>query len=278
MADYVAGKSIVITGAGGGFGRLLSLKAAARGAKITCADINPETAEETAKMVRDAGGEARASTVDVTQYEQVRALVEDAVDAFGCVDVMVNNAGTMPLAMMEDHSQALEAWNRCIDINFKGVMNGCVAAYDPMMKQGRGHVINVSSIYGNHPVVGSAVYGATKAAVNYFSDSFRQDCRGKIKVTIVKPTGVPGTGLGAGVISPMGAIGIVGQNAQEFYDLLGGMAEGRLPNSGLDPEGIDYLVLAPEYIADAMMHAIDQPWGVSIGEITVRAAGDHYIM
>lgn len=278
MADYVSSKSIVITGAGSGFGRLLSLKAGARGASITCGDINADTAEETARKVRDAGGNAQSCAVDVTQFTQVQALVAKAVEAFGSIDVMVNNAGTMPLAMMEDHALAMEAWNRCIDINFKGVMHGCIAAYDPMMAQGRGHVINVSSIYGNHPVVGSAVYGATKAAVNYFSDSYRQDCRGKIKVTIVKPTGVPGTGLSAGVISPMGAVGIVGQNAAEFYELMGGMAEGKLPNSGLSPDDMDYLVLAPEYIADAMLHAIDQPWGVSIGEITVRASGDHYIM
>ena len=153
-----------------------------------------------------------------------------------------------------------------------------VAVHDQMMAQGRGHVINISSIYGNFPVVGAGVYGATKAAVNFLSESLRMESRGRIKVTIVKPTGVPGTGLGAGVINPAAVVGIVGQNIMEFGTVLEALGEGRLAAEALDPENIDYLVLDPAFIAAEVLHVIDQPLGVSVGEVTVRAAGDHYLL
>lgn len=278
MADHVSGKSIVITGAGGGFGRLVAQKAAARGAKVTLGDINLPAAEDVAAEIRAAGGQAQAVAVDVTQLAQVKALVGAALDAFGRVDVMLNNAGIMPLAFIADHEAAYAAWERCIDINIKGVLNGMVAAHDPMIAQGSGHVINVSSIYGNFPVTGAAVYGASKAAVNFLSESFRVEARGKVKVTIVKPTGVPATGLGGTVVNQAASVGILGQNTPDFMAMVAGMQDGTFPAERLDPENIDYASLAPEHIADAIIHAIDQPAGVSIGEITVRAAGDHFIL
>ncbi|MFM2272541.1 MAG: hypothetical protein RL702_1606 [Pseudomonadota bacterium] len=278
MTDHVSGKSIVITGAGGGFGRLVALKAAARGAMVTLGDIDLAAAEAAAGEVRAAGGQAQAVAVDVRQLAEVKALVARAVDAFGRIDVMINNAGIMPLAFIADHEAAHAAWERCIDINIKGTLNGMVAAHDPMIEQGRGHVINLSSIYGNFPVIGAAVYGASKTAVNFLSESFRVETRGKIKVTIVKPTGVPATGLSASVINPAASVGILGQNTPDFMAMVEGMQAGTFPAERLDPANIDYASLAPEHIADAVIHAIDQPWGVSIGDITVRAAGDHFVL
>lgn len=278
MTNHVAGKSIVITGAGGGFGGLTSRKAAALGARLTCADINLEAAEAVAGEIRAAGGEAQAVAADVTDIESMRRLAQAAIGAYGVIDVMVNNAGIMPLAYIADHEKALQAWSRCIDINFKGVVNGSVAVFDQMMAQGRGQVINLSSIYGNHPVVGGAVYGATKAAVNYFSESLRVEARGKIKVTIVKPTGVMSTGLGGTVVNAQAGMGIMGHNAGAFAESLGQMRAGTLPPDQLDAESIGYVSLAPEHIADAIIHVINQPWGVSIGDITVRASGDHFIL
>ena len=278
MTNHAAGKSIVITGAGSGFGKLTAERLGALGAKVACADVNLEAAEAAAAGVRAAGGMARAFRADVASIAEMRALARDVVDAFGAIDVMVNNAGVMPLAFYSDHAAALEAWHRCIDVNFKGVLNGIVAVYDQMIAQGRGHVVNLSSIYGNFPVVGAAVYGATKAAVNFLSESLRVESRGKIKVTIVKPTGVPTTGLGTTVINQAAVVGILGQNMSEFMEMFGQMAEGRLPAEQLDPGHIGYPSLAPEFIADAIVHAIDQPWGVSIGDVTVRATGDHFIL
>ncbi len=278
MSDHIAGKSIVITGAGGGFGRLVAQKAAARGAKVTLGDINLAAAEDVAAEIRAGGGQAQALATDVTELSQVKALVAAALDAHGAIDVMLNNAGIMPLAFIADHEAAYGAWERCIDINIKGVLNGMVAAHDAMIAAGRGHVINVSSIYGNFPVTGAAVYGASKAAVNFLSESLRVESRGKIKVTIVKPTGVPATGLGGTVINQAASVGILGQNTPEFMAMVTQMQDGTFPAERLDPENIDYASLAPEHIADAIIHAIDQPWGVSVGDITIRAAGDHFIL
>lgn len=278
MTDHIAGKSIVITGAGGGFGRLVAHKVAARGARVTLGDIDQAAAEAVAVDIRAQGGQAQACATDVRDLSQVKALVAAALAQFGAVDVMLNNAGIMPLAFIADHDAAYAAWDRCIDINIKGVLNGMVAAHDAMMAAGRGHIINVSSIYGNFPVTGAAVYGASKAAVNFLSESLRVESRGKIKVTIVKPTGVPATGLGSTVINQAASVGILGQNTPEFLDMVSQMQAGTFPADRLNPDNIDYASLAPEHIADAIVHAIDQPWGVSIGDITVRAAGDHFIL
>jgi NADP-dependent 3-hydroxy acid dehydrogenase YdfG len=278
MSNHVAGKSIVITGAGSGFGKLVAERVTARGARVACADLNLDAAEAVAAGIRASGGEARAFRCDVASIADMRALAAAAVDAFGAIDVMINNAGVMPLAFFSDHAAALEAWHRCIDVNMKGVLNGMVAVYDQMIAQGRGHVVNISSIYGNFPVTGAAVYGATKAAVNFLSESLRVEARGKIKVTIVKPTGVPTTGLAGTVVNQGAAVGILGQNLMEFMEMFGQIAEGTFPAEKLDPTSIAYPSLAPEFIADAIVHAIDQPWGVSIGDVTVRAAGDHFIL
>ncbi|MFN3523587.1 MAG: SDR family oxidoreductase [Phenylobacterium sp.] len=278
MSDHITGKTIVITGAGGGFGRLVAQKAAARGAQVTCGDIDAHAVRETAEGILAAGGQAQALAADVTRLEDMTALVQASVSAYGGVDVMVNNAGVMPLAFFSDHAAAYAAWVRCIDINIKGVLNGMVAAYDPMIAAGRGQIVNISSIYGNFPVVGAAVYGASKAAVNVLSESFRMETRGRIKVTTVKPTGVPATGLAGAIVNPAAVVGIVGHNMADFTQAMSAMGEGDLAGGRLDPEEMDYVALAPEHIADAVIHAIDQPWGVSIGDITVRAAGDHYIL
>ncbi|NQY57250.1 MAG: SDR family NAD(P)-dependent oxidoreductase [Ilumatobacteraceae bacterium] len=152
------------------------------------------------------------------------AAVARAVDAFDTVDVMVNNAGTMPLAFLANHAAAAAAvWSRCIDI--KGVPNGMIAVHDQMMSQGRGHIVNLSSIYGNAPVVG-----------------------------------------------------ILGQNAAEYGAAMIALSEGRLDDVDLDPESVGYPVLDPQHIVDGIFHAIDQPWGVSIGDITIRATGDRYVL
>ena len=118
------------------------------------------------------------------------------------------HAGTMPLAFFADHAAARDAWDRCIDVNIKGVVHGISAVYDHMVERGRGHVVNISSIYGNFPNAGAAVYSATKAAVNVLSEALRVESQGVIKVTTIKPTGVPATRLGASVVNPEATIGI----------------------------------------------------------------------
>ncbi len=278
MSDYIRDKVIVVTGAAGGFGRLISLKAAALGARLVCADINEGALGATVADIHSAQGQAIGRPTDVTDAAQMAALAEAAVERFGRIDVMINNAGVMPLAFYADHAAAAALWHRCIDINIKGVLNGIMAVHDQMIAQGQGHIVNISSIYGNFPVAGAGVYGATKAAVNFLSEALRVESQGKIKVTVIKPTGVPGTGLGGGVVNRGAIVGILGQNAASYLATMGAMASGDLSASQADPENIAYAALSPDYIADQVIHTINQPWGVSLGDVTIRASGDGYIL
>lgn len=278
MTQTLKDKVIVITGAAGGFGRLVSLKAASQGAKLACGDIDGEGVALTVDDIAAAGGLATGLKTDVTSLADMAALAKLAVDRFGRIDVMINNAGVMPLAFWSDHAAATPAWSRCVDVNIKGVMNGIAAVHDQMIAQGAGHVINISSIYGNFPVAGAGIYGATKAAVNFLSESLRVESQGKIKVTTIRPTGVPATGLGGGVVNPAAIVGILGQNTQTYLATMGALAAGQLGPDQTDPQNIGYCALDPGYIAEAVLAAIAQPWGVSWGDITIRASGDGYIL
>ncbi len=278
MTNYVEGKVIVVTGAASGFGKLVSKKASAMGAKVVAADINEKALNEAVAEMQANNAQISAQVTDVTSRQQVANLATHAIDTFGAIDVLINNAGIMPLAFYADHEQAADAWDRCIDINFKGVLNGITAVYDQMVNQGRGHIINLSSIYGNFPVAGGGVYGATKAAVDFLSESLRQEALGKIKVTNVKPTGVPSTSLGTSVVNPIALSGILGTNAQDYMVKFSQAGEGSIDEALLNPENIEYFALNAEYLADQIVHTINQPWGVSISEITVRASGDGYVI
>jgi NADP-dependent 3-hydroxy acid dehydrogenase YdfG len=276
--NFVCGKVIVVTGAGSGFGRLVCEKSGALGAKVVCADINAATLDAVVDALQAKGVDVVGQFTDVTKAHEMRALADAAVQRFGRIDVMINNAGIMPLGFYADHDKALDAWTRCIDINIKGVLHGIVAVYDQMIRQGAGHVINLSSIYSNFPVAGAAVYGASKAAVNFLSEALRVESQGRIKVTNVRPTGVPGTNLGSAIVNPEAIVGILGQNAARYLQQMGAAQTGQLPAAQLSADNIEYFALAPEHLADQIVYAINQPMGVSIADITVRAAGDGYIL
>lgn len=277
MNDYIKDKSIIITGAASGFGALVSRKAAKLGAKVTCADIDPAGLEAVVSQLTDQGLAAQAVVADVRDAQQLANAAQAAIEKFGAIDVMVNNAGIMPLAFFADHKDALEKWHQCIDINFKGVVNGIAAVHDQMIEQGRGHVINISSIYGNAPVAGSGVYSATKAAVNFVSETLRVESNGKIKVTTIRPTGV-NTNLAAGIVNPEASVGIMGHFIVEEGMKMAELGEDYLASLNGDKESIEYRLLDPEYIADNVIYAINQPWGVSVSDITVRCSGEKMVL
>jgi len=276
--NHLDGKVIVITGAGSGFGQLVSEKAAAMGASIVASDVNQQALDVVVAGIKADGGAAIAVAADVTDRAQMQVLAEDAVAEFGAIDVMLNNAGIMPLAFYADHKNAADAWEKCIDINFKGVLNGITAVYDQMISQGRGHVINISSIYGNYPTAGGGVYGATKAAVVFLSESLRIESQGKIKVTTVRPTGVPATNLGTGIVNPAAVSGLLGVNTMDYMSKFEAAAAGQMPANMLDRNEIEYFALEPDLLAEQIIHAMNQPWGVAISDITVRASGDGYVI
>ncbi|MBV8293714.1 MAG: SDR family oxidoreductase [Mycobacterium sp.] len=277
MSKYLIDKVIIVTGAASGFGKLISEKCAAGGAKVVGVDVNVEGLNEVFEGIRAAGFEGTTQVADVTDMAQVKAAGQHAVDTYGRIDVIVNNAGVMPLAFFADHERAWERWHKAIDINIKGVVNGISAVYDSMIKQGQGHVVNISSIYGNAGTEGSGVYSATKAAVDVLSDSLRVEAQGKIKVTNVKPTGVLGTNLASGVVNEAAVIGIAGQKAAQFIENAGNLQSGALRPAQMDVDSMEYWLITPDDLANAVVHVIDQPWGINISDVTVRASGENYV-
>jgi NADP-dependent 3-hydroxy acid dehydrogenase YdfG len=215
---------------------------------------------------------------DVVVRAHVDDAVHTAVERWASVDVLVNNAGVMPLAFFSDHAAAAASWDRAIDINLKGVLNGICAVYDQMIRQGRGHVVNISSIYGNAGVAGSGVYSATKAAVRVLSDSLRVEAQGRIKVTVVRPTGVMGTGLAGSIVNPEALVGLTGHHTERFGERVQRLQTGGLRRDETDVDDVHYWAITPEDLVRQVVYAIDQPWGVTIGDITVRATGEDYVL
>jgi 3-oxoacyl-[acyl-carrier protein] reductase len=177
----------VITGAGSGIGRATALAFADEGACVLAADVNASSAGETAEQVRSAGGNADPFEVDVTSAKQVEAMVQRAVDRFGRIDVLFNNAG-LPQAftLFEDSSDAL--FDRIIDVNLKGVFYGCRAAIPRMKAQGGGVILNTASTAGIRPRPGLAIYNASKAAVISLTKTLAVElARHRIRVVSICP-------------------------------------------------------------------------------------------
>ncbi|WP_279103034.1 SDR family oxidoreductase [Gordonia bronchialis] len=276
-SQYLQGKVIIVTGAGGGFGKLIAEKCAAGGAHVVGVDINADGVAETAEGILAKGDSAIHQVADVTDMAQMKAAAALAVERFGAIDVVVNNAGVMPLAYFADHERAWEKWHKAIDINIKGVVNGISAVYDQMIAQGRGQVVNISSVYGNGGFEGSGVYSATKAAVTTLSDSLRIEAKGRIKVTTVKPTGVAGTNLASWIVNDRAIMGIVGQRAGSYREHVTDLVKGTMPAELTDVDSVKYWLITPDDLANAVVHVIDQPWGISLSDVTVRASGEDYL-
>lgn len=273
--NYVEGKVIIITGASSGFGKLTAKRAAEMGGKIVLAARSEEKLKETVAEIKAAGGEASYIVTDVAKKDDVFAMAKFAVDTYGRIDVLVNNAGTMPLAFFSEHEQALDKWEQCIDISIKGTIFGISAVYDQMLKQGQGQVINVSSIYANFPVAGAGVYQVAKMGVQYLAESLRSECQGKIKVTTIKPTGFMKTNLSSSVVDQMAMMPAV---AGPLEILSNWVEEAPLRPDFHDINSMTYNDPDPQVLADNIIYAINQPWGVSIGDLTVRASGESFVI
>ena len=273
--NYVEGKVIIITGASSGFGKLTAKRAAEMGGKIVLAARSEEKLKETVAEIKAAGGEASYIVTDVAKKDDVFAMAKFAVDTYGRIDVLVNNAGTMPLAFFSEHEQALDKWEQCIDISIKGTSFRISAVYDQMIKQGQGQVINVSSIYANFPVAGAGVYQVAKMGVQYLAESLRSECQGKIKVTTIKPTGFMKTNLSSSVVDQMAMMPAV---AGPLEILSNWVEEAPLRPDFHDINSMTYNDPDPQVLADNIIYAINQPWGVSIGDLTVRASGESFVI
>ena len=181
-----ANKIAIVTGGASGIGRSVTEELARRGACVTLADKDAELAKETAKGIGGAGHPAKAVTLDVTDPAAVKTLVDDTVKEYGRLDYIFNNAGIAVVGDARDFS--LDDWRKVIDTNLYGVVNGVVAAYPIMAKQGFGHIVNTASLAGLIPPVGEISYAASKYGVVGLSHALRAEAADLgVKVSVVCP-------------------------------------------------------------------------------------------
>ncbi|MCA8204226.1 SDR family oxidoreductase [Burkholderia sp. AU33545] len=187
MSENIAGKVIVITGASSGLGEAAARRLAADGAKLVLGARRIDRLRALTAELKLP--EAAAIETDVTDAEQVKALVDGSVRAHGRVDVIINNAGLMPHSPLERGK--IEDWDRMIDVNIKGVLYGVAAVLPHMTRQKSGHIINVSSVAGHKVGKNNAVYCATKTAVRVLSEGLRQEVKPyNIRTTVISPGAV----------------------------------------------------------------------------------------
>jgi NADP-dependent 3-hydroxy acid dehydrogenase YdfG len=189
MTEGIKDKVVVITGASSGLGEATARLLSAQGASVVLGARREDRIEALARALTANGGKAIAMTTDVTDRAQVKKLVDSAVEAWGRIDVMLNNAGLMPQASLE--RLKIDEWDRTIDVNLKGVLYGIAAALPYMQQQKSGHFINVSSVAGHKVGPGFAVYAATKFGVRALSEGLRQEVKPyNIRTTIISPGAV----------------------------------------------------------------------------------------
>lgn len=235
----VKNKIIAITGASSGIGEASAKLLAENGAKVILGARRTQKLEKIVEEIRSAGGIAEFQAVDVSSREEVKAFINFAQDKFGRVDVIFNNAGVMPLSPMK--ALKVEEWDKMIDVNIRGVLNGIAAGLPIMEAQGGGQFINTASIGAHLVVPTSAVYSGTKFAVWAISEGLRQESK-NIRVTIISP-GVVETELG--------------------FDITDESAQSAL-------QGFRNTALTPDAIASAVLYAVSQPNNVDVNEIIVR--------
>lgn len=242
MSQNIEGKVVVITGASSGLGEATARHLCAQGASVVLGARRVERIQSLAEELNRSGGKALARTTDVTNYEQVKALVDTSVQTYGRIDVMLNNAGLMPHSPLE--RLKIDDWNRTIDVNLKGVLYGIAAALPSMKQQQAGHIINVSSVAGHKVRPGSAVYAATKAAVLMISEGLRQEVKPyHIRTTVISP-GAVATELPNSITEPD-----IAENVRKLYEM------GAIP---------------ADSFARAVAFAMSQPDDVDINEILFR--------
>jgi NAD(P)-dependent dehydrogenase (short-subunit alcohol dehydrogenase family) len=186
MADPWRGSVAIVTGAGSGIGRALSLELARRGCLVVAADVDAASADATATTITVAGGGARAVALDVADADAFQALCADTVRRHGAVDYLFNNAGIAVGGDVRDVAAA--DWKRIVDVNLWGVVNGVRAAYPLMAERGSGHIVNTASLAGLVPFPPLTPYCMTKHAVVGLSASLRGEAAALgVRVTVVCP-------------------------------------------------------------------------------------------
>lgn len=241
MENNIENKVIVITGASSGLGEATAKYLAEKGARVVLGARREDKLAQIANEIKAKGGKAVYLITDVTRKEQVQALVDIAVSTYDKIDVLINNAGMMPIAPMAE--VRTEEWDNMIDINIKGVLYGIAAALPVFQKQNSGHFINLGSVAGIKVFSpGGTVYSGTKYAVRAISDGLRHEVGGNIRTTTIEP-GAVDSELKLSTSHQESSAGV-----NEFYKIA-------IPSAA---------------VARAIAFAIEQPADVDINEIVIR--------
>ena len=247
MSNNIEGKVVVITGASSGLGEATARMLCAQGATVVLGARRIDRIVALADELVRGGGQALALQTDVTRSADVQRLVDCAVEKYGRIDVMINNAGLMPSSPLE--RLKIDDWDRMIDVNIKGVLYGIAAALPHMQARKSGHIVNVSSVAGHKVRAGTAVYSATKHAVRVLTEGLRQEVKAyNIRTTLVSP-GAVATELPDSVTEADVQAGI-----KAFYEI----------------------AIPADSFARAVVYALSQPDDVDINEILFRPTKQEY--
>ena len=233
-------KVVIITGASSGLGEATARRLGKNGAKLMLAARREDRLQELVAAIEKEGGTAQYQLTDVTDRTAVEKLARATKEAYGKIDVLVNNAGLMPLSPLA--AMKVDEWEKMVDVNIKGVLYGIAAVMPVMLEQESGHIINISSVAGHKVFAGGAVYCATKFAVKAISEGIRLESDGKIRSTNISP-GAVATELTSTI----------------SHDATADMAE-QLYSIAIDADAI----------ARAITYAIEQPGDVDINEMIIR--------
>lgn len=238
----ITDKVVIITGASSGIGEATALKLAEKGAKTVLTARREERLNELAEQIKNNGGETLVVTGDVTKNEDFEHVVKQTLEKFGTIDVLINNAGLMPLSYI--NKLKTDEWEKMVDVNIKGVLNGVAAVLPAMLEKKSGHIINISSSAAHNYFPGGAVYCATKAAVKMFSEGLRQELAPKygINVTSIEP----------GAVSTELMDTITDEDIKEQFQEMQGMT-----------------FLEAEDIAEAIYYALAQPARANINDVFI---------
>ncbi|MFC0554206.1 SDR family oxidoreductase [Planotetraspora thailandica] len=233
-------KTVLVTGASSGIGEATAQRLAADGHHVFVGARRTDRLETLVAGLRAAGGSADFQELDVTSLESMRAFAAAARERYGRIDVLVNNAGVMPLSRID--ALRIDEWDQMIDVNLRGTLHGIAAVLPGMRAQGTGHVINVASTSAHRVDPTAAVYCATKYAVRALSEGLRQE-NDRVRVTVVSP----------------------------------GFTQSELTDRGGDPvaqgaarAASEQLAIPASAVADAIAYAIAQPENVDVNEVVVR--------
>jgi len=239
----IQNKTVIITGASSGIGEATALKLSKEGANVVLTARREDRLKKLKTKIEKGGGKALVVTGDVTNKNDWQHLQKETKDTFGSIDVLINNAGLMPLSYVKNFHT--DEWDTMVDVNIKGVLNGVSAVLPTMIEQKEGHIINISSVAAYKYFPGGAVYCATKSAVKMFSEGLRQELAPTygINVTSIEP-GAVDTELTETITDK--------ELMEDMQEVMG-----------------DVQPLEPNDIADAIFYALSQPGRTNINDVYI---------